>query len=143
MQFPSAEYINTKWDFFVSHYQDTKRQQRDSKFTWRTPSGSLYTGKNPPAGSNPLGILYPRAGTLGGCSMHNALVALLPHDSDFNYIQQITGDASWAASTMKKHFVKLERNQYSNSVLNGAGHGFSGYLGTAVTQIGLLASDSK
>ena len=27
-------------------------------------------------------ILYPRAATLGGCTAHNFLIAIKPHDSD-------------------------------------------------------------
>lgn len=53
--------------------------------TYRTPSGDLHVGKDAPSGSEPLGILYPRAGTLGGCSAHNAMMSvelILPIEAD-------------------------------------------------------------
>ena len=92
--------------------------------TYRTPSGEIYVGVNPPTGSNPLGIYYPRTGALGGCSMHNALITIYPQDDDWSYIQQLTGDASWAPDRMRTYYQKLEKCQYlPNSV---EGHGFSG-----------------
>lgn len=74
LQLQSTEYEPMRWDYFVNHYSDLERQKQDSKMTYRTPAGELYVGQNPPANSEPLGILYPRAGTLGGCSAHNALM---------------------------------------------------------------------
>lgn len=74
LQLQSTEYPETRWDFFVNHYTDLARQEQDSKMTYKTPSGEFHVGANPPPGSEPLGILYPRAGTLGGCSAHNAMM---------------------------------------------------------------------
>src|SRR5215472_2660262 len=49
-----------KWDFFVRHYGDRSLQERDPKYC------AEIDGK-------PVdGVLYPRAGTLGGCTAHNA-----------------------------------------------------------------------
>jgi len=72
----STEYAPMKWDYFVNHYQDLSRQEKDSKMTWETTAGDLYVGANPPTGATPLGILYPRSGTLGGCTAHNALITV-------------------------------------------------------------------
>lgn len=72
----ATEYVPMKWDYFVHHYANTTRQQQDSKMVWRTADGGKYVGKNPPDGAEPLGILYPRAGTLGGCGSHNSLVSI-------------------------------------------------------------------
>src|SRR5690349_17424135 len=49
------------WNFFVRHYADTPRQRRDPKYRaeW---SGHAVDG-----------VLYPRAGALGGCTAHNAM----------------------------------------------------------------------
>jgi len=58
-------------DYFVNHYDDPVRQETDSKMVWETPAGDQFVGPGAPTGSKPLGILYPRAGTLGGCSAHN------------------------------------------------------------------------
>ena len=130
-----------KWDYFVNHYQNETRQERDSKFTWQTPSGELFVGPGAPAGSTPLGILYPRAGTLGGCSSHNALITMYPHDSDWTYIQTLTGDNSWAPAKMRGYFEKLERCDYLPRSISG--HGFSGWLGTALTDLSLVIEDQK
>src|SRR3954471_11365341 len=93
------------WDFFVRHYEDEERQRRDPKTSYDTPSGEVYTGLNPPPGSTIKGVLYPRSGTLGGCTAHNALIAVYPHQSDFQYLAHLTGDNSWSPSNMRKHFV--------------------------------------
>lgn len=90
----STEYDPIEWDYYVNHYSDPTRQRIDTRMTWKSTSGSPYVGTTPPAGSTPLGILYPRAGTLGGCSAHNALITIYPHDSDWSNIQSITGDNS-------------------------------------------------
>lgn len=74
LQLQSTEYEPMRWDYFVNHYSNSTRQEEDSKMTYRTPTGDLHVGSNPPSGSEPLGILYPRAGTLGGCSAHNAMM---------------------------------------------------------------------
>ena len=43
------------------------------------------------------GVLYPRAGTLGGCTAHNAMIMVYPHDADWDDIAELTGDRSWRA----------------------------------------------
>jgi choline dehydrogenase len=73
----STEYEPMRWDYYVNHYQNLSRQERDSKMSYRTTASDLYVGLNPPAGATPLGILYPRSGTLGGCTAHNALITVL------------------------------------------------------------------
>jgi choline dehydrogenase len=57
--------------------------------------GQYYVGTDPPPGATMLGVYYPRAATLGGCSSHNALCAILPSDSDWQFIANVTGDSSW------------------------------------------------
>ena len=54
------------------------------------------------------GILYPRAGTLGGCTAHNAMIFVYPQDSDWDYIAESTGDASWRPQAMRRLFERLE-----------------------------------
>lgn len=129
------------WDFYIKHYADDERQQKDSKATWDTPGGELYIGNDPPAGSKFKGILYPRAGTLGGCGSHNALITLYPHESDWEHIQSITQDDSWSPQNMRKYFQKLERCRYlPNGII---GHGFNGWLTTRVTDLLLVAQDTQ
>ena len=95
----------------------------------------------PPAGSSPLGILYPRAGTLGGCAGHNAMITIYPHKSDWANIASVTGDSSWAPDNMRKYFERLERNRY---LPNGiVGHGFDGWLETSLTDLDLVVEDPK
>ncbi|KAE8147025.1 hypothetical protein BDV25DRAFT_169439 [Aspergillus avenaceus] len=141
LQLQSTEYEAMRWDYFVNHYPNLTRQQEDSKMTYKTLSGDLHVGPNPPANSEPLGILYPRAGTLGGCSAHNAMITILAYDSDWNNIASLTGDDSWAADKMRSYFELLERNHYvPNSI---AGHGFDGWLTTSLTQLALVLEDQK
>ncbi|KAK8224235.1 hypothetical protein BKA81DRAFT_349664 [Phyllosticta paracitricarpa] len=120
----AAEYEPMRWDYFVRHYDNQTQNKRDTKL-----------------GAEPLGILYPRVGSLGGCASHNALITVYPHESDWTNIQQITGDDSWAPDNMRKYFERLERARYlPNSI---AGHGFSGWLETSVTDLTLIAQDFK
>jgi choline dehydrogenase len=104
------------WNFFVHHYGADEK--RDSKY--REDSG---------------GVLYPRAGTLGGCTAHNAMITLVPHDSDWDYIAHRTNDDSWHADNMWKYWKRLERCQYRTPPRPGehdpSGHGFNGWLGTS------------
>ncbi|KAK2037928.1 GMC oxidoreductase [Colletotrichum somersetense] len=137
----STEYDPMKWNYFVQHLSDPEEQKKDSKMTYRLPSGELYVGLNPPTGAEPLGILYPRAGTLGGCGSHNALITVYPHMSDWDGIAILTGDISWRAFNMRKYFQRLENAEYlPNGVI---GHGFSGWLTTSVTDLGLVVPDIK
>ncbi|KAI1853949.1 hypothetical protein JX266_001090 [Neoarthrinium moseri] len=137
----STESQPMRWDYYVSHHTDLVLQAKDSKTTYRLPSGELYVGLQPPSGAEPLGILYPRAGTLGGCGSHNALITVYPHASDWNHIQDLTGDKSWSPSNMRKYFQRLENAEYlPNGVV---GHGFSGWLTTTVTYLGFVLQDFK
>ncbi|GKT53838.1 choline dehydrogenase [Colletotrichum tofieldiae] len=73
------------WDYFVNHYSDLEQAKRDNKMSYRKPDGKIYVGLNPPQDSEPLSILYPRVGALGGCFQYN----------DWDNIATITGDTSW------------------------------------------------
>lgn len=131
-----------QWDYYVNHFPNDTRAQQDTKYTWQTPSGDYYKGPNPPEGSKGLGILYPRAGTLGGCASHNALITVYPHDDDWTYIEKLTGDSSWSPRKMRKYFQKLEANEYL-SPAHADGHGFNGWFGTNVIDPALIVKDSK
>jgi len=140
----ASEYAPITWQYFVNHYADQTVAMNDPKFTWRKPDGTFWVGPNPPAGSEPLGIYYPRASTLGGCSEHNALVALYPAENDWNTIAEITGDNSWLASNMRQYWEKLENNQYlTPGTPEAAGHGFGGWLDTTLTDLELIADDPR
>jgi len=137
----ASEYEPMRWDYFVKHFDDEPEMKKDSKLTYELADGSRYTGANPPSDAKPLGILYPRVGSLGGCSSHNALVTIYPYQSDWKHIQTITGDASWAPDNMRKYFERLEKSRYLPSSM--VGHGFNGWLETSLTQLTLVAQDLK
>jgi choline dehydrogenase len=135
----SAEDDAIKWDFFISHYEDLDRQKRDSKMTYRRKDGSFYVGLSPPPDSEPLGILYPRTAALGGCAQHNAMITTYPFRSDWEYLQRLTGDNSWAPDNMRKYFERLEHVQYPVA----GGHGHNGWLRTSLTELALVGKDFK
>jgi choline dehydrogenase-like flavoprotein len=110
-----------RWDFFVRHYSDEARQRRDGKYT---------VERN--------GVLYPRAGTLGGCTAHNAMIFVCPYNAEWDAIAQATGDASWAAVNMRRYLQRLEDcrhrpvHRWVSRYLgfNWTRHGFGGWLTT-------------
>ncbi len=108
------------WNFHVQHYSDSARQTRDPK----------YDAKHG-------GVLYPRAAALGGCTAHNAMIYMPPHDSDWNYIAQLTGDKSWSARSMRRIARRLENCHHSplwrmlsRLCVDPTGHGWHGWLHT-------------
>lgn len=147
----STEYKQCAWDFFVRHYTDDAQQAKDSKV-------EKVDGKDM--------IWYPRAGTLGGCTAHNAMITVVPQDSDWEHIAEITGDSSWRAKHMHKYFAKLENCKYVprpgtvrafidnffssiRELLEGDedwhdhthGHGFDGWLPTSEADPKLVLKD--
>ncbi|GAP83034.1 putative choline dehydrogenase [Rosellinia necatrix] len=118
------------WDFFVNHYPEgDSRNNQYSHLTWKTPEGRYWVGRTgAPAGSKILGVYYPRGATLGGSSMINAMCTWLPSDSDWNYVYELTGDATWKAENMRNIFTKIEHNNYMPK--GTAGHGFDGFFQT-------------
>lgn len=126
---PSAsENEAMKWDFWVKHYKDPKLAARDTKY-YQTYDNQTVDG-----------VLYPRAGTLGGCTAHNALVTVYPHNDDWRFIEDLTGDSSWSPKNMRNYFQRLEncrhrpfwRWLYNLTRLNPTRHGFRGWLNTEV-----------
>ncbi|KAK7408780.1 hypothetical protein QQX98_009024 [Neonectria punicea] len=136
----ASEDPEISWNFFVNHYADEERQARDYKTTYDTPDGE-YTGLNPPEGSTLKGTLYPRTQALGGCTAHNALIAVYPHQSDFEYIASLTGDDTWAADNMRKYFVKLEENRHLAA--GQEGHGYEGWLSTETAPLSIPLGDEQ
>ena len=117
----ASENPRMRWDFFVRHYQDEEQQKKDYKYT-----------------AERGGVLYPRAGTLGGCTAHNAMILVYPHNADWDYIADITNDHSWRASRMRRYFERLENCSHrpvfrwlkNLARINPTRHGFSGWLPT-------------
>jgi choline dehydrogenase len=113
-----------KWDFWVRHYRDDAQQQRDDKYY------KDYGGK-------PVdGVLYPRTGALGGCTAHNAMIMIYPHNSDWDEIADMMGDPSWRADNMRRYFERMENCRHRPVWRcikkffgwNPTRHGFDGWL---------------
>jgi choline dehydrogenase-like flavoprotein len=117
----SSENKAMKWDFFVKHYSDPKLAARDPKYI-------------PEQG----GVLYPRGGTLGGCTSHNAMITIYPHNDDWRDIEKMWGDSSWSPKNMRKYFERMEnchhrffwRWLYNLLRINPTRHGWRGWFNT-------------
>jgi choline dehydrogenase-like flavoprotein len=113
------------WNFFVRHYADDGVQRRDPKYV-ETHEGSRVDG-----------VYYPRAGALGGCTAHNAMIFVYPHNADWDHIAQLTGDASWSSARMRTYFERIENCRHrplhrwlSKLGVNLTRHGWNGWLPT-------------
>jgi choline dehydrogenase-like flavoprotein len=105
-----------KWDFFVRHY----------------------------AGDDAPLVLYPRAGTLGGCTAHNAMIFVSPHNEDWHAIADSTHDESWRPKYMRRYFARVERCSYRPVQrllhflgVNPSRHGFGGWLDVELPRLSL------
>jgi choline dehydrogenase-like flavoprotein len=112
----ASEHPAMRWDFRVRHYADPAQQAKD----WKSRDDS---------------VLYPRAATLGGCTAHNAMIFVLPHDSDWNGIAELTGDASWRAANMRRYARRVESCRHrpfwrflAALGIDPLGHGWRGWL---------------
>ena len=143
----ASEHPEMSWNFFVRHWDDDAQQQRDRNYV-------------PDHG----GVLYPRSATLGGCTAHNAMITMYPHDVDWDGIAELTGDPSWRAAAMRQWFEGLEACDYldrprvlpehpwlrrlaarlpvvSDRYVNKSRHGFDGWLHTTMAQPELAIQD--
>jgi choline dehydrogenase-like flavoprotein len=114
----ASEHPAMSWEMFVRHYADGAQQARDPKLTER-------------------GIFYPRAGTLGGCTAHNAMITMWPHDADWAEIARLTGDTTWLPAAMRRYIRRLEQCHHrplwrllSRLGFSPTGHGWDGWLPT-------------
>jgi choline dehydrogenase len=92
------------------------------------------------------GILYPRAGTVGGCTAHNAMITLYPDNSDFDNIGRVTGDSSWNAAAMRAYWQRIEMERFeSKSLANDPTRleGVKGWLATEQTSPLMLLKSEK
>lgn len=116
----ASENSAMKWDFYVRHYANEAQQEKDPNYT-----------------KEEGGVLYPRAGCLGGCTAHNAMITVYPHNEDWDEIANITGDVSWKAKTMRCYFERLENCGHkpldkikAKLGINPSRHGYKGWLYT-------------
>ena len=119
----STENEAIAWNYFVRHYDDDRQQRRDVNCWPADPRQPIQ------------GVLYPRAGTLGGCTAHNAMILVYPDNEDWDRIARETGDSSWSAEAMRRVFERLERCRHQPlERLRGehsrSRHGFHGWLPT-------------
>ena len=145
----ASEHPGMSWPLYVRHFDDRAQQERDGKFV---PEQD--------------GVLYPRSGTLGGCTAHNAMITVYPHDADWDGIAAATGDPSWRAKQMRQWFERLEACQYkrrprmlprhpwlarllaalplvSDKYVNRSRHGFDGWLHTNLADPALALGDTQ
>ena len=103
------------WNEYVSHFDDAAAMD-DPK---------ARNGK----------LLYPRAGALGGCTAHNAMIFLVPPDSDWDALAAESGDSGWSAKAMRKYRRRVERCKHrplwhflARLGFDPTGHGWNGWL---------------
>src|SRR5437870_5276730 len=89
----ASENPDLSWEFFVKHYANPEKP--DSK--WDREKD---------------GIFYPRAGTVGGCTVHNAMITICGPSGDWDEIERITKDKSWRGEQMRTYFERLEHCDY-------------------------------
>lgn len=118
----ASEHPALAWNFYVKHHDDEAANRRDCKYVDR-------------GGPDEDGILYPRAAALGGCTAHNAMIWVYPHEADWDQIAAATGDASWSAASMRGYFERIENCRHrplhrllARLGLNVTGHGWKGWL---------------
>jgi len=122
----SVENEAMKWDFWVRHYGSDTLQKRDSKYREEWD------------GQRVDGVLYPRAGCLGGCTAHNAMITVYPHNEDWDALARLTDDSSWSAENMRTYFEKMENCRHrlfpyrwmAKLGFNPTRHGWNGWLQT-------------
>lgn len=117
------------WAFFVRHYGSQAQQRRDSKFV---------ADKN--------GVFYPRAGTLGGCTAHHAMITVTADMADWDGIAGLTGDESWRAENMRRYFQRLESCHYrpfARLPFDPSRHGYDGWLHTQINNPLLALRDKQ
>jgi choline dehydrogenase-like flavoprotein len=114
-----------RWDFFVRHTSNDELQKLDPNYR------EDYNGKKVD------GVLYPRAGTLGGCTAHNAMIFIAPDDETWEGIANITQDQTWEAAKMRRYFERVENCRYlpwrrylAKVGINPTRHGWKGWLQT-------------
>lgn len=130
----ASEEPGMSWSFFVRHYRDQEQQERDPKYV-----------------RDKGGVFYPRAGTLGGCTAHNAMIFGYPANEDWDRIAEETGDDSWSGKQMRRYFKRLERCQYRpfqrwlHRVFRFAPsrHGFAGWLCSGTAKPSLILGDDE
>lgn len=131
--------------FFVKHFDGDPARSRD----WK-----LHRPDHP-ARRDEVGIFYPRAQGVGGCSIHNAMITVCGPSEDWDEIAEATGDESWRGERMRRYFQRVERCHYARPglwarflALFGRGdgwqdgrHGYDGWLDVTLADPRFLLRD--
>ena len=119
-----------RWDYFVRHYADDERSRLDPKFR-----------------AEHDGVWYPRAGTLGGCTAHNAMITIAGPRSDWDAIAAELEDPSWSGEAMRGYFERVERCTYvrwwQRLLGNRRRHGYDGWLSTSLPDASVALHDAS
>jgi choline dehydrogenase-like flavoprotein len=125
----STEDPELSWAFYVRHFSDDAQQQRDSKY-------------EPDRG----GVFYPRAATVGGCTVHNAMITIAGFPADWDDMAGEVGDDSWRGAAMRDYFRRVERCTYRKPPWFSADtseHGYQGWLTTSWPDVTLALGDKE
>lgn len=139
--------------YFVNHYggdpQDEKRNRRRQN----------EPDKDSTHPEDEVGIFYPRAQGIGGCTIHNAMITICGPSEDWDEIAESTSDSSWRGDRMRAYFQRLERCTYDKPNWwtrfirfikfkpkmgwNNGQHGDQGWLHTSMSDLRLLLAEKK
>jgi len=127
----ATEDVQMSWQFSVRHFDDDATQKLDSKYN---RLNAVVNDETNPATSYPPdprfldpgsrgglgkgGIFYPRSSNIGGCTAHHAMIVVVPNDSDWTRIAELTGDDSWRPANMRGYFARLEQCLYRDDYDN-------------------------
>ena len=83
-------------------------------------------------------MLYPRAGTLGGCTAHNAMILVCPHDADWDDDRRahrrcvLVAPPACAATSAGSRTAATVRSSAAlgDFGIDRTGHGWDGWLQT-------------
>ncbi len=78
------------WNYWVRHYTDAAAH------------GRTFVAEHD-------GVLYPRAAAVGGCTAHHAMLMLQPDPKDWTDLARLTGDPSFGATEMQRHYRSVRR----------------------------------
>ncbi len=128
----ASENPATAWSYFVEHYADEAQAARDPK---RVPE---------------RGVLYPRAGTLGGCTAHNAMIFVTAQPCDWDSVAELVGDRGWSNDAMGRYQRRVENCHHrpvwrwlSKLGVHRTGHGWNGWLSVETGKPGEALADDR
>ena len=112
----ASEKPGKSWSYYVEHYSDPAKAARNTNAMCRINDNperrvSCIVQDNGncdcPDGTSREGIFYPRGTGIGGSSANNAMINVLPKNSDWDSIAELTGDYSWSASYINSTYLPI------------------------------------